>query len=75
MLQMLLDAEAIIGNILYRNSPIVGEDVTDLTNLRDRLHNCIVLNRNPVSPSCYGEDDCSTNQLSMCPWRMNCGSS
>lgn len=25
-------------------------------------------------PICFGEDDCSTNMLSRCPWRMDCGS-
>jgi hypothetical protein len=29
--------------------------------------------RGTVPPACYGEDDCSTNILSMCPWRTDCG--
>lgn len=24
-------------------------------------------------PPCFGDDDCSTMMLSMCPWRMDCG--
>jgi hypothetical protein len=24
-------------------------------------------------PSCFGHDDCSTQMLSTCPWRMDCG--
>lgn len=24
-------------------------------------------------PVCFGQDDCSTNMLSQCPWRMDCG--
>jgi len=30
------------------------------------------LRMNPPPP-CFGEDDCSTLMLSMCPWRMDCG--
>ncbi len=25
-------------------------------------------------PPCFGEDDCSTEMLSRCPWRIDCGS-
>jgi hypothetical protein len=25
-------------------------------------------------PACWGEDDCSTNMLMRCPWRIDCGS-
>lgn len=24
-------------------------------------------------PPCFGEDDCSTEMLSRCPWRIDCG--
>lgn len=30
--------------------------------------------RGNAQPACFGEDDCSTNMLSQCPWRMDCGS-
>lgn len=29
--------------------------------------------RGTEAPVCFGEDDCSTNMLSQCPWRMDCG--
>jgi len=30
--------------------------------------------RGTEAPACFGEDDCSTTILSMCPFRMDCGS-
>jgi hypothetical protein len=29
--------------------------------------------RGEVAPACWGEDDCSTNILMRCPWRIDCG--
>lgn len=29
--------------------------------------------RGTVEPLCFGEDDCSTDMLVRCPWRMDCG--
>lgn len=29
--------------------------------------------RGVIPPDCFGEDDCSTMFLSICPWRMDCG--
>lgn len=40
---------------------------------RDKIHVEIVLRRGDSPPHCWGEDDCSTNMLSMCPWRIDCG--
>lgn len=34
----------------------------------------IRVRRGETQPGCFGEDDCSTNMLSRCPWRMDCGS-
>ena len=42
---------------------------------RQELLTMIRLKRNEqYRPGCFGEDDCSTTMLSMCPWRMDCGS-
>lgn len=30
--------------------------------------------RGITPPPCFGEDDCSTNMLARCAWRMDCGS-
>lgn len=40
---------------------------------RMKLHTLIRLKRGSEQPVCFGEDDCSTNMLSMCPWRIDCG--
>ena len=29
--------------------------------------------RGDEPPVCWGEDDCSTEILSRCPWRIDCG--
>lgn len=42
---------------------------------RQELLTMIRLKRNEqYRPVCFGEDDCSTQMLSTCPWRMDCGS-
>ncbi len=28
---------------------------------------------NQPKPPCFGDDDCSTETLSRCPWRIDCG--
>ena len=67
-IQVLLDAEAQIGNFIYHN-----KEANELEATRSMLHRQIECLRGPA-PSCYGEDDCSTAVLSVCPWRMTCGS-
>jgi hypothetical protein len=39
---------------------------------RRRIHTVIRLKRTH-QPGCFGEDDCSTQMLSTCPWRIDCG--
>ncbi len=70
-IQVLLDAEAGISNTIS-NHRILAKAVTELKIVRATLHRQIECLRDPAPP-CYGEDDCSTNILSMCPWRMTCG--
>ena len=62
LLQTLLNAEATIANDV---------DVAHL--VRQQLHYEIVQLRGSEPPPCHGEDDCSTNILSQCPWRIDCG--
>ena len=70
--QVLLDAEAQISNFMYNNPGMPGY-FDGLLNTRAMLHKQIEMLRGPA-PVCYGEDDCSTEILSRCPWRMTCGS-
>jgi hypothetical protein len=41
---------------------------------RQKILTVIRLKREQPAPVCFGHDDCSTSMLSMCPWRMDCGS-
>jgi hypothetical protein len=44
-----------------------------LANLRSEIHEKIIAMRGDEPPVCWGQDDCSTLILSMCPWRIDCG--
>ena len=44
-----------------------------LSNLRDEVVELIKQKRGSTPPPCWGEDDCSTEFLSRCPWRVDCG--
>lgn len=57
-IQDLLDEEARLKNS--------GQDATAVEKLIREL-------RGTKPPVCFGEDDCSTECLSTCPWRMDCG--
>ena len=61
-IQDLLNEEARLSNI--------GQGKSEE---RKRLHVEIVLRRGDNIPPCWGEDDCSTYMLSICPWRIDCG--
>jgi hypothetical protein len=62
-IQDLLDKEAWLSN----NGQGDSEE-------RMKIHTLIRLRRDEnVRPDCFGDDDCSTRILSMCPWRMDCG--
>lgn len=58
-IQDLLDAEATLKN-----------SDKDATSVVIRIREL----RGDKAPVCFGEDDCSTEILSRCPWRMDCGS-
>jgi hypothetical protein len=61
-IQDLLDKEAMLSN--------TGKgDSKD----RKQIHTIIRLKRMGPEPVCFGYDDCSTIILSMCPWRIDCG--
>ena len=60
-LQKLLNEEAMLSNTGRGDS----EE-------RKQVHTLIRLLRTD-QPVCFGHDDCSTVFLSVCPWRMDCG--
>ncbi len=43
-----------------------------LANRRSLVHKQIVVLRGTEPPVCWGNDDCSTQILSTCPWRIDC---
>ena len=43
-----------------------------LSNERRDVINEIIKLRGSLQPHCWGEDDCSTNMLVHCPWRVDC---
>lgn len=44
-----------------------------LGNTRYDIQQKIIEMRGNEPPVCWGQDDCSTLILSMCPWRIDCG--
>ncbi len=61
-IQELLDKEAELSNRGQNND------------FRWMIHAEIKQLRGTEAPSCHGHDDCSTNILMRCPWRIDCGS-
>ena len=62
-IQELLNKEAQMSNS--------GQGDSDF---RKIIHEEIKSRRGHDAPVCWGQDDCSTNMLSQCPWRIDCGS-
>jgi hypothetical protein len=62
-MQDLLNREAVLSNIGKGDSVERQELLTMIRLKRDEQYR----------PGCFGEDDCSTQMLSTCPWRMDCG--
>lgn len=50
------------------------DDEARLSNELLAVRTMIRQRRLPQAPSCFGLDDCSTQALSTCPYRMDCGS-
>jgi len=70
-----------MANSLTRIQELLNEEAKMANNGMDKEHpfRKIILTeirqlRGDVTPACFGEDDCSTHILSMCPFRMDCGS-
>ena len=61
-MQELLDKEAELANAGHSKSV-----------LRIILHEEIKSRRGEFAPYCHGNDDCSTETLMKCPWRIDCG--
>lgn len=64
ILQDLLDKEAKLSNSGNGDGKERQDILKEIRNIRKNMH----------QPFCFGQDDCSTNMLIKCPWRMDCGS-
>lgn len=62
-LQELLDQEAALANAGKGKSKEREKILTLIKIARDERYR----------PPCFGEDDCSTEMLMRCPWRIDCG--
>lgn len=60
-LQELLNQEAKLSNDGHSDS-----------DFRKIIHEEIKSRRGSDAPPCWGQDDCSTNILMRCPWRIDC---
>ena len=58
-----------------KNAPI--QDLLDkearLAIERYAIIEIIKQRRGDTAPVCYGQDDCGTDILARCPWRIDCG--
>lgn len=66
-LQIFLDIHVMMSNALEK--PDLKNNIKEVIKFTQGYIEQI---RGPAPP-CYGEDDCSTDVLSRCPWRMSCG--
>lgn len=55
-------------NRLANEAYYSGSDI-DLSDLKTKIKQL----RGTISPPCWGDDDCSTQMLSSCPWSIDCG--
>jgi hypothetical protein len=53
---------------------ILLDKEANLSNRRYHIHQQIKIMRGEDPPVCWGNDDCSTNVMSQCPWRVDCDS-
>ncbi len=60
-MQVMLDEQARLSNENKKETP---EYIAVIQFIKDK--------RMQPAPRCWGEDDCSTHILSMCPWRIDC---
>jgi hypothetical protein len=72
VLQTLLNAQACLSNSMRHLPDLNSRFIAERTSKQVICQ--IELMRGDIPPPCYGDDDCSTQALSVCPWRMTCGS-
>lgn len=53
---------------------ILLDKEAQLSNRRYHILKQIKSMRGDIPPRCWGNDDCSTQILSQCPWRIDCDS-
>lgn len=69
LIQELLDQEAKLGNECHEMRKLVDAKYVEIREITAKIREL----RGNKAPPCFGEDDCSTMMLSVCPWRFDCG--
>jgi hypothetical protein len=62
-----------LQELLNKEAQLSNAGKGDSQERQDILKNIRIIRKNMHQPLCFGQDDCSTNMLSVCPWRMDCG--
>lgn len=63
-----------LQELLNKEAKLSNAGKGDSQERKDILKEIRIIRKNMHQPLCFGQDDCSTNMLSKCPWRMDCGS-
>lgn len=63
-----------IQELLDKEAKLSNQGKGDTVERQQLLTAIRVMRPEQYRPVCFGEDDCSTNMLSRCAWRMDCGS-
>ena len=62
-----------IQELLNEEARLSNEGKADSSERQQLLTVIRLMRDEQKRPICFGEDDCSTHFLSICPWRMDCG--
>ena len=61
-----------VQDLLDQEARLSNQGMSNTHPLRVIVHEEIKQLRGKDAPVCWGEDDCSTNMLMRCPWRIDC---
>lgn len=62
-----------VQELLNQDARMSNEGIAKDNDLRIIVQEEIRGLRGHIPPPCWGEDDCSTDSLVRCPWRIDCG--
>jgi hypothetical protein len=62
-----------LQSLLNREATLSNDGKGDCEERQQILTAIRLIRDDSQIPVCFGEDDCSTRMLSICPWRFDCG--